>query len=77
MIKLDIRYVVYGIRYCMTGWRETSLPFPCTDVKLTGGFVFGRVLSGLDVVYNIEAEGTQSGTPKSKVVIVDSGELPL
>ncbi|RZB80893.1 Peptidyl-prolyl cis-trans isomerase CYP19-4 isoform B [Glycine soja] len=35
--------------------------------------VFGRVLSGLDVVYNIEAEGTQSGTPKSKVVIVDSG----
>eukprot|EP00256_Glycine_max_P053091 XP_014619589.1 peptidyl-prolyl cis-trans isomerase GmCYP34 isoform X1 [Glycine max] len=39
--------------------------------------VFGRVLSGLDVVYNIEAEGTQSGTPKSKVVIVDSGELPL
>ncbi|PKI49881.1 hypothetical protein CRG98_029719 [Punica granatum] len=39
--------------------------------------VFGRVLSGMDVVYKIEAEGRQSGTPKSKVVIADSGELPL
>lgn len=39
--------------------------------------VFGKVLSGMDVVYKIEAEGRQSGTPKSKVVIADSGELPL
>ncbi|XP_048420530.1 peptidyl-prolyl cis-trans isomerase CYP19-4-like [Pyrus x bretschneideri] len=39
--------------------------------------VFGKVLSGMDVVYKIEAEGNQSGTPKSKVVIADSGELPL
>ncbi|KAG6401382.1 hypothetical protein SASPL_138238 [Salvia splendens] len=39
--------------------------------------VFGKVLSGMDVVYKIEAEGNQSGTPKSKVVIVDSGELPM
>ncbi|KAJ8452695.1 hypothetical protein Cgig2_005031 [Carnegiea gigantea] len=39
--------------------------------------VFGKVLSGMDVVYKIEAEGTQSGKPKSKVVIADSGELPL
>ncbi|XP_050370860.1 peptidyl-prolyl cis-trans isomerase CYP20-1-like [Argentina anserina] len=39
--------------------------------------VFGKVLSGMDVVYKVEAEGTNSGTPKSKVVIVDSGELPL
>ena len=31
----------------------------------------------MDVVYKIEAEGNQSGTPKSKVVIVDSGELPM
>lgn len=37
--------------------------------------VFGKVLSGMDVVYKIEAEGRQSGTPKSKVVIADSGEL--
>nr|GMD12374.1 peptidyl-prolyl cis-trans isomerase CYP20-1-like [Ipomoea batatas] len=39
--------------------------------------VFGKVLSGMDVVYKIEAEGRQSGTPKSKVIIADSGELPL
>lgn len=39
--------------------------------------VFGKVLSGMDVIYKIEAEGKQSGTPKSKVVIADSGELPL
>ncbi|KAL6543118.1 hypothetical protein OROHE_010638 [Orobanche hederae] len=39
--------------------------------------VFGKVLSGMDVVYKVEAEGMQSGTPKSKVVITDSGELPL
>jgi len=25
----------------------------------------------------VEAEGSQSGKPKSKVVIVDSGELPV
>lgn len=39
--------------------------------------VFGKVLSGLDVVYKVEAEGTSGGTPKRKVVIVDSGEIPL
>ncbi|MCD9643883.1 hypothetical protein HAX54_031767 [Datura stramonium] len=39
--------------------------------------VFGKVLSGMDVVYKMEAEGRQSGTPKSKVIIADSGELPL
>ncbi|KAJ3678376.1 hypothetical protein LUZ60_002179 [Juncus effusus] len=39
--------------------------------------VFGKVISGMDVVYKIEAEGQQSGSPKSKVVIADSGELPM
>lgn len=39
--------------------------------------MFGKVLSGMDVVYKIEAEGRQSGTPKSRVVIAESGELPL
>jgi peptidylprolyl isomerase len=39
--------------------------------------VFGKVISGMDIVYKVEAEGTQSGTPKRKVIIVDSGELPL
>ncbi|KAJ6833678.1 peptidyl-prolyl cis-trans isomerase CYP19-4-like isoform X1 [Iris pallida] len=39
--------------------------------------VFGKVLSGMDVIYKVEAEGRRNGTPKSKVVIADSGELPL
>ena len=44
--------------------------------RLDGRHVFGKVVSGMDVVYKIEAEGKQSGTPKSTVVIADSGELP-
>lgn len=39
--------------------------------------VFGKVLSGMDVVYKIEAEGRPDGAPRSKVVISDSGELPM
>ncbi|XVF24132.1 hypothetical protein REPUB_Repub13aG0100900 [Reevesia pubescens] len=39
--------------------------------------VFGKVIAGMDVVHKIEAEGRQSGVPKSKVVIVDSGEMPI
>merc|ERR1712154_405525 len=38
--------------------------------------VFGRVVDGYDVVKRIEAEGTRSGQPKSRVVIADCGELP-
>lgn len=37
--------------------------------------VFGKVVSGMNVVKKIEAQGRQSGTPKSTVVISDSGEL--
>ncbi|TDH74041.1 hypothetical protein CCR75_009002 [Bremia lactucae] len=36
--------------------------------------VFGRVISGFDVLDNIEAVGSQSGTPSKKVVITESGE---
>ncbi|KAJ6750742.1 hypothetical protein OIU85_001294 [Salix viminalis] len=46
--------------------------------RLDGKYVvFGKVLSGMDVVYKVEAKGTQNGTPKGKVVIAESGELPL
>ncbi len=37
--------------------------------------VFGKVLEGEDFVKTVEAQGTNSGTPKKKVTIVDSGEL--
>ncbi|CAI5972792.1 unnamed protein product [Closterium sp. NIES-65] len=39
--------------------------------------VFGKALEGMDVMYKVEAEGTQSGTPKATVTIADSGELPI
>ncbi|XP_015877391.3 peptidyl-prolyl cis-trans isomerase CYP19-4 [Ziziphus jujuba] len=37
--------------------------------------VFGKVISGMDVVYKMEAEGRENGVPKTKVVISESGEL--
>merc|ERR1711959_699759 len=37
--------------------------------------VFGEVVDGMDVVYQIEANGSQGGTPKKEVKIVDSGEI--
>eukprot|EP00246_Nothoceros_aenigmaticus_P012065 TRINITY_DN356_c0_g1_i3.p1 TRINITY_DN356_c0_g1~~TRINITY_DN356_c0_g1_i3.p1 ORF type:complete len:219 (+),score=39.61 TRINITY_DN356_c0_g1_i3:32-658(+) len=38
--------------------------------------VFGKVISGMDIVYKVEAEGSQNGTPRKSVTIADSGELP-
>jgi len=37
--------------------------------------VFGKVLEGEELVKRIEAQGTNSGTPKTKVSIAESGEL--
>merc|ERR1719506_2748066 len=39
--------------------------------------VFGSVVEGMDVVKKVEAEGSQEGKTKKKVVIADSGILPL
>ena len=39
--------------------------------------VFGKVIEGMDVIYKVEGVGSQSGKPSKKVVIADSGELPL
>jgi peptidyl-prolyl isomerase E (cyclophilin E) len=38
--------------------------------------VFGKVVSGMDLVYRIEKEaGSSSGQPRQRVVIADSGEI--
>merc|ERR1712091_194260 len=39
--------------------------------------VFGEVLEGQDLVTKIEGKGSPSGTTTAKIVIKDSGELPL
>lgn len=38
---------------------------------------FGMVLEGIDVITEIEPYGTLGGTPTAKIVITDSGSLPL
>ncbi|KAL8257486.1 hypothetical protein R6Q59_029527 [Mikania micrantha] len=66
-------------------WRRTVWTFDGEQEKerkygrkLDGRHVvFGKVLSGMDIVQKIEAEGRQNGTPKTSVIVVDSGELPL
>ena len=52
----------------------TTVETPWLDGKHV---VFGKVLSNYEYIKEIEAVGSQSGTPTKKVVIVDSGELPL
>jgi len=37
--------------------------------------VFGRVVDGMSVVREIEAQGSSSGQPRTKVTIVDCGEI--
>jgi cyclophilin family peptidyl-prolyl cis-trans isomerase len=37
--------------------------------------VFGRVLEGMDVVKKVEKKGSNSGTPRAKIIIKDCGEL--
>ncbi|CAI5442659.1 unnamed protein product [Caenorhabditis angaria] len=37
--------------------------------------VFGKVIDGMNVVKAIEAQGTDSGTPKAECIITNCGEL--
>lgn len=37
--------------------------------------VFGRVTEGMSVVRDVEKEGSQDGTPRQKITIVNCGEV--
>ncbi|OHT03237.1 Peptidyl-prolyl cis-trans isomerase 7 [Tritrichomonas foetus] len=37
--------------------------------------VFGEVIEGMDVVKNIETQGTRKGTPLAEVLIMDCGQI--
>merc|ERR1712209_104597 len=52
----------------------TTVKTPWLDGKHV---VFGEVLEGKDYVKEIEGQGSPSGTPKTKLVIEASGELPV
>ena len=39
--------------------------------------VFGRVMDGDSILSAIEQHGTYGGRPRTKIIITDSGELPL
>eukprot|EP01127_Copromyxa_protea_P004435 TRINITY_DN14297_c0_g1_i1.p1 TRINITY_DN14297_c0_g1~~TRINITY_DN14297_c0_g1_i1.p1 ORF type:complete len:175 (-),score=53.14 TRINITY_DN14297_c0_g1_i1:30-554(-) len=51
----------------------TTVPCSWLDGKHT---VFGEVETGYDVVTEIERQGSRSGALRSKVTIVECGELP-
>ena len=55
---------------------SVTLTRTCYACRLDGKHVvFGRCVEGLDLIKKIEGYGSQSGTPSSKVVIEDSGQL--
>jgi cyclophilin family peptidyl-prolyl cis-trans isomerase len=50
----------------------TTVSTPWLDGKHV---VFGRVTEGMDIVKQIEALGSPSGTTRKKIVVADSGQL--
>ncbi|CAG9327568.1 unnamed protein product [Blepharisma stoltei] len=49
----------------------TTVPCPWLDGKHV---VFGKLVEGFEVLKTIEAQGTQNGTPKKKVTIINCGQ---
>mmetsp|Transcript_10549 Transcript_10549/g.15802 ORF Transcript_10549/g.15802 Transcript_10549/m.15802 type:complete len:105 (-) Transcript_10549:785-1099(-) len=50
----------------------TTVPCPWLDGKHV---VFGEVVEGMDVVRAMEQQGSQSGRPRSPIVITKAGQL--
>ena len=50
----------------------TTLATPWLDGKHV---VFGQVITGMELVLKMEAQGTSDGSPKRKVWIQECGEL--
>lgn len=61
----DHRELLAGVVQAQTDWLDGK------------HVVFGNVVSGLDVMREMEAVGSESGKPKKKVSIKDCGEVEL
>lgn len=76
-VKLNKRYLLAMADSGTTA--KNGSQFFITTVKtswLDGQHVvFGMVLEGSEIVDEIEKQGTNSGTPRRKVTIVDSGVM--
>jgi hypothetical protein len=62
-------YIFHDIR---SQFFITTVKTPWLDGKHV---VFGKILEGEDVVKRVEAQGSNSGQPKGKITVADSGEL--
>jgi len=61
----------FYINTVKTTWLDSST----IQTHLGQDVIIGIVVEGMNVIKNIERQGTNSGIPKRRVVIVDSGEL--
>jgi cyclophilin family peptidyl-prolyl cis-trans isomerase len=65
---------VENVPTCISSISHHQVKTPWLDGKHV---VFGDVIEGMDVVRAVEAQGSRSGSTKTKITIADSGELPV